>query len=98
MAFFLFWVEAEGLVNHQGRAGITSIVRWNLRPVIPLGTPGLHFIIMFFRELFHLGLHLKFPPFFNSKFPGLRKIHKSFLESGQRNRAMLPAREIQRGA
>ena len=27
-------VETEGLVDYQGRAGIISIVRWNLRPVI----------------------------------------------------------------
>ena len=27
-------VEAEGLLDYQGRAGITSIVRWSLRPVI----------------------------------------------------------------
>ena len=25
-------VEAEGLLDYQGRAGIISIVRWNLRP------------------------------------------------------------------
>ena len=27
-------LEAEGLLDYQGRAGIISIVRWNLRPVI----------------------------------------------------------------
>ena len=27
-------VEAEGLLDYQGRAGIISIARWNLRPVI----------------------------------------------------------------
>ena len=27
-------VDAEGLLDYQGRAGIISIVRWNLRPVI----------------------------------------------------------------
>ena len=27
-------VEAEGLLDYQGRAVIISIVRWNLRPVI----------------------------------------------------------------
>ena len=27
-------VETEGLLAYQGRAGIISIVRWNLRPVI----------------------------------------------------------------
>ena len=27
-------VETEGLLGYQGRAGIISIVRWNLRPVI----------------------------------------------------------------
>ena len=27
-------VETEGLLEYQGRAGIMSIVRWNLRPVI----------------------------------------------------------------
>ena len=27
-------VEAEGLLDYQGRAGIISIVRWNLRPVL----------------------------------------------------------------
>ena len=27
-------VEAEGLLDYQGRAGIISIVRWNVRPVI----------------------------------------------------------------
>ena len=30
----LLRVEAEGLLDYQGRAGIISIVRWNLRPVI----------------------------------------------------------------
>ena len=30
----LIRVEAEGLLDCQGRAGIISIVRWNLRPVI----------------------------------------------------------------
>ena len=27
-------MEAEGLLDYQGRAGIISIVGWNLRPVI----------------------------------------------------------------
>ena len=27
-------MEAEGLLDYQGRSGIISIVRWNLRPVI----------------------------------------------------------------
>ena len=27
-------MEAEGLLDYQGRAGIISIVRWNRRPVI----------------------------------------------------------------
>ena len=27
-------VETEGLLDYQGRAGITSMVRWTLRPVI----------------------------------------------------------------
>ena len=27
-------VETEGLLDYQGRAGIISIVQWNLRPVI----------------------------------------------------------------
>ena len=30
----LLRVEAEGLLDYQGRAGIISVVRWNLRPVI----------------------------------------------------------------
>ena len=30
----LLGVETEGLLDYQGRAGIISIVRWNLRPVI----------------------------------------------------------------
>ena len=30
----LIRVETEGLLAYQGRAGIISIVRWNLRPVI----------------------------------------------------------------
>ena len=30
----LIGVETEGLLDHQGRVGIISIVRWNLRPVI----------------------------------------------------------------
>ena len=30
----LIGVEAEGLLDYQGQAGIISIVRWNLRPVI----------------------------------------------------------------
>ena len=29
----LIRVEAEGFLDYQGRAGIISIVRWNLRPV-----------------------------------------------------------------
>ena len=29
----LIRVEAEGLLDYQGRAGIISTVRWNLRPV-----------------------------------------------------------------
>ena len=32
--FFFIGVETEGLLDYQGRAGIISIVRWNLRPVI----------------------------------------------------------------
>ena len=35
----LLRVEAEGLLDYQGRAEIISIVRWNLRPVIF----GVHF-------------------------------------------------------
>ena len=32
--YFVSWgVEAEGLLDYQGRAGIISIVRWNLRSV-----------------------------------------------------------------
>ena len=30
----LIGVESEGLLDYQGRAGIISIVRWNLRLVI----------------------------------------------------------------
>ena len=30
----LIGVETEGFLDYQGRAGIISIVRWNLRPVI----------------------------------------------------------------
>ena len=30
----LIRVETEGLLDYQGWAGIISIVRWNLRPVI----------------------------------------------------------------
>ena len=30
----LIRVEAEGLLDYLGQAGIISIVRWNLRPVI----------------------------------------------------------------
>ena len=30
----LIGVETEGILDYQGRAGIISIVRWNLRPVI----------------------------------------------------------------
>ena len=30
----LIKVEAKGFLDYQGRAGIISIVRWNLRPVI----------------------------------------------------------------
>ena len=30
----LIGVETEGLLDCQGRAGIISIVRWNLRPVV----------------------------------------------------------------
>ena len=32
--FCLLRVETEGFLDYQGRAGIISIVRWNLRPVI----------------------------------------------------------------
>ena len=31
---YLIEVETEGLLHYEGRAGIISIVRWNLRPVI----------------------------------------------------------------
>ena len=31
---FCFGLEAEGLLAFQGRRGIVSVVRWNLRPVI----------------------------------------------------------------
>ena len=37
----LIRVEAEGFLDYQGRAGIISIVRWNLRPVI-FGAPSMH--------------------------------------------------------
>ena len=30
----LLRVETEGVLDYQGRAGIISIVRWSLRPVI----------------------------------------------------------------
>ena len=51
----LLRVEREGLLDYQGRAGIISIVRWNLRPVIfgvenspkvsgKLGGKGIHAI------------------------------------------------------
>ena len=30
----LFNRETEELLDYQGRAGIVSIVRWNLRPVV----------------------------------------------------------------
>ena len=43
-------VEAEGLLDYQGRAGIISIVRWNLRPVI--------FSVDLFPFWLHLHLHL----------------------------------------
>ena len=33
-AHCLIRMEAEGLLDYKGRAGIISIVRWNLRPVI----------------------------------------------------------------
>ena len=33
-ALCLIGMETEGLLDYQGRAGIMSIVRWNLRPVI----------------------------------------------------------------
>ena len=33
-ALFNGGVETEGLLDYQGRAGIISIVRWNIRPVI----------------------------------------------------------------
>ena len=32
--FCLIGVETEGFLDYQGKAGIISIVRWNLRPVI----------------------------------------------------------------
>ena len=31
---YLIGVETEGFLDYQGRVGIISIVRWNLRPVI----------------------------------------------------------------
>ena len=33
-ALWFIGVETEGLLDYQGRAGIISIVRWNLHPVI----------------------------------------------------------------
>ena len=32
--FSLIGLEAQGLLDFQGRRGIASVVRWNLRPVI----------------------------------------------------------------
>ena len=32
--FVLIGLKAKGLLDFQGRRGITSIVRWNIRPVI----------------------------------------------------------------
>ena len=31
---FNMGVETQGLLDYQGRAGIISVIRWNLRPVI----------------------------------------------------------------
>ena len=67
----LIRVEAEGLLDYQGRAGIISIVRWNLRPVIfGVGiVPGLggcqKFVYVFFFGSFLMGekKHInKIPP------------------------------------
>ena len=38
----LIGLEAKGLLDFQGRRGITSVVRWNLRPVIPSSTEPIH--------------------------------------------------------
>ena len=38
----LIGAETEGLLDYQGRTGIISIVRWNLRPVIF----GVDFLLM----------------------------------------------------
>ena len=32
--YFNIGLEAKGLLDFEGRRGITSVVRWNLRPVI----------------------------------------------------------------
>ena len=37
---YFIGVETEGFLDYQGRAGIISIVRWNLRPVIFGVEPG----------------------------------------------------------
>ena len=42
-ALCLIGVETEGLLDYQGPAGIISIVRWNLRPVI-FGVDKLAFL------------------------------------------------------
>ena len=34
MLKYFIGLEAEGLLDFQGRRGIASVVRWNLRPVI----------------------------------------------------------------
>ena len=46
----LIRVEAEGLLDYQGRAGIISIVRWNLRPVI-FGVENFVIFLHFFGDL-----------------------------------------------
>ena len=39
--FCLLRAETEGFLDYQGRAGIISIVRWNLHPVIFVGDFGI---------------------------------------------------------
>ena len=48
VALFLKRVETEGVLDYQGRAGVASIARWNLHPVVfgveesPVNTYHLH--------------------------------------------------------
>ena len=81
----LIGVETERLLDYQGRAGIISIVRWNLCPVIfdvekrrviktPLNVPEKMYALFSCLEVFHCHfctvLHLQLQMRFQTQFSG----------------------------